>query len=49
MTGVNVQVKGVFRSARAIVAAKELAVSRSGEYASFMVTSLEEYELVELQ
>jgi hypothetical protein len=49
MTGVNVQVKGVFRSARAIVAGKELAVSRNGEYASFTVPSLEEYELVELQ
>jgi len=49
MTGVNVQVKGVFRSARAIAAGKELAVSRSGEYAAFMVPSLEEYELVELQ
>ncbi len=45
---VGVQVKAPFRSARAVRAGKDLAVSRQGEYASFELPSLGDYELVEL-
>jgi len=49
MSGIEVQVKGAFRSARAIRAGRDLAVTRAGEYSAFTVPSLVEYELVELR
>jgi hypothetical protein len=46
---VQVRVMGPFRSAHALRAGKNLDVSRQGEYAAFLLPSLEEYELVELR
>ncbi len=46
---VRVHLKGPFRSAHAVRAGKDLGVSREGEYASFVLPSLDEYELVELR
>lgn len=49
MSNIAVQVKGAFRSARAIRAGKDLPVTRAGDYAAFTVPSLLDYELVELR
>jgi hypothetical protein len=49
MANVKVEVKGTFRSARAIRSGKSLGVSHSGGYSSFTVPELEEYELVEIR
>jgi hypothetical protein len=46
---VRIQAKGSFRSARDVRAGMDLRVSREGEYASFVLPSLDEYELVELR
>jgi hypothetical protein len=40
---------GPFRSAHAVRAGKDLGVSREGGYATFLLPSLDEYELVELR
>jgi hypothetical protein len=45
----RVQVKGLFRLAHSVRGGKDLRVSREGEYASFVLPSLDEYELVELR
>jgi hypothetical protein len=45
----RVQVKGPFRLAHSVRGGKDLGVSREGEYASFVLPSLDEYELVELR
>jgi hypothetical protein len=47
--GVRVEVKGPYRSARAIRLGRDLVLSRNGEYAQFTVPTLDEYELVELR
>jgi hypothetical protein len=47
--GVHVRVMGPFRSAHAVRAGKSLDVFRQGEYAAFLLPSLDEYELVELR
>ena len=49
MSDVKIEIKGAFRSARAIMAGKDLPVSSDGQYARFTVPTLAEYELVELQ
>ena len=49
MSDISVQVKGVFGSARAVRAGKDLQLTRAGEYARFTVPSLLDYELVELR
>jgi hypothetical protein len=49
MTDIKVQVKGTFRSARAIRAGRTIALARAGEYTTFALPFLKEYELVELQ
>ena len=49
MTDIKVQVKGAFRSAKAIRSGQPVTLSRAGEYTSFMLPSLKDYELVELQ
>jgi hypothetical protein len=49
MTGITVQLKGAFQSAKAIRSGQDLAVSRQGEYSAFTVPSLAEYEIVELR
>ncbi len=46
---VRVQVKGTFHTARTVRSAMDLAIAREGEYTSFTLPSLEEYELVELR
>jgi hypothetical protein len=46
---VRVRVMGPFRSAHAVRAGKDLGVSREGDYATFLLPSLDEYELVELR
>jgi hypothetical protein len=48
MKDINVEVKGVFHSARAIRTGRDLPISQSGGYAEFTLPSLNEYELVEL-
>ncbi len=48
MTGIHVQVKGAFRSARVVGTGAGLAVARSGDYSEFTLPSLDQYELVEL-
>ena len=49
MKDIQVQVKGTYRSARAVRSGRDLTLTRAGEYASFTLPSLEEYELVELR
>jgi hypothetical protein len=49
MTDIQVQVKGLFHSARAIRAGRDLTVSRTGAYAGFKLPALGDYELVELR
>jgi hypothetical protein len=49
MSGIQVQVKGAFSSAKCIRSGQSLAVSRQGAYSSFTVPALAEYELVELR
>ena len=49
MTDIKVQVKGAFRSAKAIRTGHAIAVTHAGEYTAFTLPSLREYELVELQ
>jgi len=49
MKDIQVRVKGGFRSARAVRGGKELAASRSGDYAEFTLPELADYELVELR
>jgi hypothetical protein len=49
MTDLKVQMKGGFRSARAIRAGRPLALAHAGQYTSFTLPALQEYELVELQ
>jgi hypothetical protein len=44
----RVQVQGPFRSARSVRGGKNLEVFREGDYASFVLPSLDEYELVAL-
>ena len=46
---VRVRVMGPFRSAHAVVRGKDLGVTREGDYATFQLPSLDEYELVELR
>jgi hypothetical protein len=46
---VRVRVMGPFRSAHAVRVGKDLGVSREGDYATFLLPSLDEYELVELR
>jgi hypothetical protein len=47
LTDIKVQVKGMFRSARAIRAGRAIALTPA--YSRFTLPSLKEYELVELQ
>jgi hypothetical protein len=47
MTDIKDQVKGMFRSARAIRAGRTIALTPA--YSTFTLPSLKEYELVELQ
>jgi hypothetical protein len=47
MTDIKVQVKGMFRSARAIRAGRTIALTPA--YSRFTLPSLKEHELVELQ
>jgi hypothetical protein len=49
MTDIKIQVKGAFRSARAIRADHAIALARGQEYTTFTLPSLKEYELIELQ
>jgi hypothetical protein len=49
MSGIQVQVKGAFSAAKAIRSSQDLALSRQGEYSSFTLPSLIEYEMVELR
>ncbi|HYW43449.1 MAG TPA: family 10 glycosylhydrolase [Bryobacteraceae bacterium] len=49
MNNISVQVKGTFRSARAVRAGKDLALTRAGGYSEFRIPSLADYELVELR
>ena len=49
MRDIDVQVKGTFRSARAIRAGRDLPLAQAGEYARFTVPALADYELVELR
>jgi hypothetical protein len=46
---VRVDVKGIFHSAHAVRADRDLTISGEGEYASFALPLLEEYELVDLR
>jgi hypothetical protein len=48
MSDIQVQVKGVFRQARALRLGKEVSLTRNGTYTAFHVPSLKEYEVVEL-
>lgn len=48
MSNIEVRVKGEFRSAKAVRSGRDLAVSHEGGYSKFVVPSLAEYELVEL-
>jgi hypothetical protein len=49
MKDVRVEVRGEFRSAKAVRTGRQLPLSRDGAYAQFVVPSLDEYELVELR
>jgi hypothetical protein len=49
MSNVKLEIKGAFRSARAIMVGKDMRVSITGQYAAFTVPTLAEYELVELR
>jgi hypothetical protein len=46
---VRVEVKGQYRSARAVRLGRDLPLSRDGEYQHFTLPALAEYELVELR
>lgn len=49
MTDIEVQVKGAFQSAHAIRSGKNLTLARGGEYTSFTLSSLLDYELIEIR
>jgi hypothetical protein len=49
MSQIQVQVKGAFSTAKAIRSRQDLAITRQGEYGSFTLPSLAEYDLVELR
>ena len=49
MSGIRVQVKGSFRTARAVYAGTNLRISQSGGYSEFNVPPLGEYELIDLR
>jgi hypothetical protein len=48
MSNVEIQVKGNFRSARAVMAGRDLAVSHSGGYTTFTLATLADYELIDV-
>ncbi|HEX4759072.1 MAG TPA: hypothetical protein VH308_13870 [Terracidiphilus sp.] len=49
MTGINIGVKGSFRSARAVRSGESMSVANSTGYARFQLAALDEYELIELR
>ena len=49
MTGIRISVKGNFGSARAIRTGETMAVANDGGYTHFTLSTLDEYELVELR
>ena len=49
MANIELKVKGVYHRASAIRQASELPIAQSGDYSTFTVPSLTEYELIELQ
>jgi hypothetical protein len=48
MTDIQIEVKGTFRSARAVRAGRDLALARAGAYQRFTLPLLSDYEMVEL-
>ena len=48
MKDIQVRVKGIFRSGRALRAGQTIAIKSDGGYSQFTLPSLEEYELVDL-
>jgi len=49
MREIRVEVKGSFRTAKELRAGKTLTIGRDGDYASFTVPELDEYEVIELR
>ena len=49
MKDIEVQLKGDFDHVMAVREGKQLAVAHEGGYSRFVVPSLEDYELVEVQ
>ncbi len=49
MTGINIGVKGSFRSARAVRSGESMPVANGTGYARFQLAALDEYELIELR
>jgi hypothetical protein len=49
MKDIEVKVRGDYRSAAAVRSGTQIPVSHSGEYSTFVVPTLTEYEIVELR